>query len=214
MNHFTTPLERVKINQYAAESYLKRNKRKHQREMSMIEAAFNQLEGVKTVLDAPCGVGRASIFLAKQGYQVHAVDLGDAAVSMAQSQACEAGQKIKIEKQDIFHLPFLPKQFDAVLCFRLIHHFQEKQLRNSLVAELCNVSGRYVILSYISHHSVTTLKRLFKYWQKGTPIKQYPSTQYEMDASFKANGFRHYKNIHYSPLIHSLQLVIYERIDS
>ena len=58
--------------------------------MAMIEEAMRHVHDVSTLLDAPCGVGRASIALARRGLQVTGVDLGEAALELAASLAAEA----------------------------------------------------------------------------------------------------------------------------
>ena len=71
---------RVKSDVESAQSYSQRKQDKHEQEMAMLAKAFAKTKDVQKVLDAPCGVGRASIWLAQQGKQVTGIDLGEAAL--------------------------------------------------------------------------------------------------------------------------------------
>lgn len=204
-------LARIKSDAHAAESYLHRKPGKHRGEMAMIAEAFAGLEQVQKVLDAPCGVGRATIWFASQGYNATGIDLGDAALQVAGKQLAAAGFQGKIEKQNIFKMTYLDKSFDAVLCFRLIHHFPELAMRNELIQELSRVSARYVVLSYISPCSFTSLRRKLRNKLSGTPIKQYPSTLAEIEPAFAKAGFKLHKQVARNPFLHSLQMAVFKR---
>lgn len=201
--------ERVKSDAQSAISYNQRNQGKHAREMAMIAKGLNLTRDVRTVLDAPCGVGRASIWLAQQGCQVVGVDLGEAALALAANLAAEAGVTASFESHDIFALPFADRTFDAVLCFRLLHHFESPRLRSRLIAELCRVSARHVLISRISPASVTSLRRRLRHMLSGKPIKQYPVSAAELDRELARHGFVPTGRAGGFALFHSLQLQVY-----
>lgn len=203
--------DRVKSDTQSAQSYSHRKQDKHQQEMAMLAKAFAKTSGLKRVLDAPCGVGRASIWLAQQGHEVTGIDLGQAALSLAQELANEAGVKVKFESQDIFALPYEDQHFDATLCFRLLHHFESEALRARLIAEICRVSGRYVLMSRITPRSVTSLRRRLRHALSGKAIKQYPVTAQQLHTEFAKHGFAPVCQVGGSELLHSLQLHVYMR---
>lgn len=177
----------------------------------MIADAMAMTETVRTILDAPCGVGRASIWLAQQGYQVAGIDLGDAALARAAKEAADAGVVVSFEKQDLFNLSYQDVSFDAALCFRLLHHFESPQLQSRLVHEICRLSGRYVIISTISPVSITSMRRRIRYWLSAKPIKQYPVSITRLDSMFAVAGFEPHGRVKRSALLHSLQLHVYRR---
>lgn len=202
---------RVKSDAEAASSYSQRKERKHQQEMSMVSAAMDKLENTMTVLDAPCGVGRVSIWLASKGYHVTGVDLGNAALILARQLARDAGVEATFESQDLFKLPYQDRRYDATLCFRLLHHFESPAVREQLIAEICRVSDQYLLISRITPTSVTSLRRVLRLWLTGKPIKQYPVTAKALDATLAAYGFESVARIGRFPLFHSLQLHVYRR---
>lgn len=202
---------RVKFDAESAQTYSQRKSTKHRQEMAMIEEAMGYTQGITRMLDAPCGVGRASIWLARQGIEVTGIDLGDAALGLAATLAAEAGVRAVFERQDIFALPYADKAFDATLCFRLLHHFESPALRSRLIDELCRVSDRYVLISRISPISVTSMRRRMRLWWSGKPVKQYPVSAQELHGELARNGFEPVAQTGRIALFHSLQLQVYRR---
>tara|TARA_R110002167_G_scaffold30424_2_gene100483 strand:+ start:51058 stop:51693 length:636 start_codon:yes stop_codon:yes gene_type:complete len=202
---------RVKSDVESAQSYSQRKQDKHEQEMAMLTKAFAKTKDVHKVLDAPCGVGRASIWLAQQGKQVTGIDLGEAALALAAELAQKAGVNAQFESQDIFALTYADKAFDATLCFRLLHHFESEALQARLIAEICRVSDRYVVMSRISPSSFTSLRRRLRRVLSGKAIKQYPVSAAQLDAEFAKHGFTSLGKVARSELLHSLQLHVYMR---
>jgi len=67
------------------------------------------------VLDAGCGSGRDSIFLAKQGYVVTGVDISDVGIQKAKTHSKEQNLNIKFDVGNLENLViYTDKQFDAV----------------------------------------------------------------------------------------------------
>jgi 2-polyprenyl-3-methyl-5-hydroxy-6-metoxy-1,4-benzoquinol methylase len=130
--------------------------------MALIRRVLPLIKEVRTILDAPCGVGRATVMLAQEAYEVTGIDLGEGALELARKAVAETSAKAVIEKQDLVKLDYADGQFDAVLCFRLIHHLPTPQHREEIIAELCRVAKRYVLISYLSPLSLTSVKRKFK----------------------------------------------------
>lgn len=202
---------RVKHSDDKAQAYLERRPEKHRAEMQLIEAAFDSLPPIHTVLDAPCGVGRASIWLAQQGYQVTGVDLGEAALKVAAEQVKAAGVDVTIESQNVFDMTYEDRAFDAVLCFRLLHHFADPAQRHEMITEMCRVADRYVVMSYHSPWSIATVRRRIRNRMGGKPIVQHPASRGEMLAAFADNGFTLHHHSSWSPYLHSLQLGVFAR---
>ncbi len=202
---------RVKSDVESARTYNQRNQSKHTQEMAMIEDAMRHVRGIATLLDAPCGVGRASIALARKGLQVTGVDLGEAALELAESLAAEAKVPVRFECHDLFALPYADRAFDATLCFRLLHHFESPAVRGRLLDELCRVTGRYMLVSRISPLSVTSMRRRLRRLLTGKPIKQYSVSARELHAEMARNGFEPVAKSGRFALFHSLQLQVYSR---
>ena len=202
---------RIKHTTEKAEKYLYRKTKKHNAEMALIRRALPLLTDVKTILDAPCGVGRATIMLAQSGYVVTGIDLGEGALEFAGKAVREAKVAATIEKQDLVKLDYADGQFDAVLCFRLIHHLPTPHHRDEIIAELCRVAKNYVLISYLSPWSYTSAQRLLKTKlgikysvQNITPLT-------EIQGYFKRHGYRLVKDFAQAKFIHSLHLAVFAR---
>ncbi|MCA9018129.1 MAG: class I SAM-dependent methyltransferase [Gammaproteobacteria bacterium] len=204
---------RVKSDAVSAELYTRRKPRKHRSEMQLVEQAFGSLpeDGVETVLDAPCGVGRLCVWLAQHGYRVTGVDLGESAVKLSQDALRQRGLPGQVEIHNIMAMDYADRQFDCTVCFRLLHHFEKPEEKNRLIGELCRVSARFVVISYFSPMSVTALRRRLRRRVSGRPLKQYPDSLAALEQYFTQHGFRLYGEVKRSKILHSLQLAIFER---
>ncbi|PCJ23946.1 MAG: hypothetical protein COA96_10690 [SAR86 cluster bacterium] len=205
--------ERVKSDSISAELYTKRKPRKHQAEMQMVVEAFQMLPTpkIETVLDAPCGVGRFSLWMLQQGFDVTAVDLGESAVKLTTELLEDNSLVANVGCQDIFNMQFGEQEFDVSFCFRLLHHFSEEKDQAALVAKLCRVTSGYVIISYISTYSTTTLRRKLRKRISGKAIKQNPISLTQLKTMFSSYNFKHLGSVKRSGLLHSLQLAVFAR---
>lgn len=202
---------RIKTDASSAESYTRRKGKKHEAEMALIEKGFALCQGVQTTLDAPCGVGRATVWMASRGYQATGVDLGDAAVEYTGKALEEKGLSGEVRKEDIEKMSFADRTFDAVLCFRLIHHFPGADIRKRVIHELCRVSDKYVLVSYVSPWSVTSIRRRLQNTLMNKPLKQFHSPLSELEGHFSEQGFSLVRDIPQSRFLHSLHLAVFCR---
>lgn len=205
--------ERVKSDPVSAQLYTQRKPRKHQFEMQMVSEAFQMLlaDEVKTVLDAPCGVGRLSLWLAQKGFKVTAVDLGESAVRLTNELLRAQKFEETAQWQDIFNMGFADDEFDASVCFRLLHHFKDSKDQQALVAELCRVSSKYVVISYFSRYSITSLRRRLRKVLTGKPVKQNPLSASQLANLFEPHGFRFFGQVKRSGFLHSLRLAVFKK---
>ncbi|MBN2646043.1 MAG: class I SAM-dependent methyltransferase [Desulfuromonadaceae bacterium] len=203
--------QRIKHASERAEKYQHRKARKHQAEMQLIERALQTLPLLHSVLDAPCGVGRASLMLAEKGFDVTGIDLGNAALLAARTAAAEAQLDLVIERADLEQLPYDNASFDACLCFRFIHHLPTDELRERIIGELCRVSQEYVLISYLSPLSVTSLRRTLAEQLGGKPSIQHRTSLGTLTRHFERHGFSLHQDLAQLPLLHSLHLAIFKR---
>ena len=91
-------------------------------------------ENMHYVLDAGCGIGRNSIYLAQKGCDVHAVDFSETALDQLHKTALEAGVRHKIHTyncslEDPF--PFQENSFDLVLDSYVFCHFTDEHFKQN-----------------------------------------------------------------------------------
>jgi SAM-dependent methyltransferase len=80
------------------------------------------------VLEAGCGVGAQTLTLAKNspGAFITAFDISEASVAEAGKNVAAAGLgNVRVERADIFHLPYGPGAFDHVFVCFLLEHLAE-----------------------------------------------------------------------------------------
>jgi len=105
-----------------------------------------------TILDVGGGHGQLAFPLSRQGYDVTV--LGSAPECVQRIQAEVDAQKMKYVTGNLLELPFEDNSFDVVICFRLIPHCEQWEL---LIAEMCRVASRAVIVDYPTSQSINCL---------------------------------------------------------
>jgi SAM-dependent methyltransferase len=107
-----------------------------------------------TVLDAGCGNGRNSIYLAKKGCLVHSIDYSEAALKLTRDATAKENleDKITVHKGNILSFPFESSSFDFVIDSYVFCHFLEEEKKQSYRAELKRVTkpGGFVFSSVFS----------------------------------------------------------------
>ena len=76
---------------------------------------------LKTVLEIGCGNGRDSIFFARSGLDVAAIDVAPTAIKLAKANAKEAEVSIDFKEANAEKLPYDDGQFQAVFSLSVLH---------------------------------------------------------------------------------------------
>ncbi len=100
-------------------------------------------ENMSKVLDAGCGIGRNSIYLAQKGCEVHAVDYSETALRELHQRAEKEGVQENISTYNIFlddTFPFETGSFDLVLDSYVFCHFTDNGFRENYRKELHRVA--------------------------------------------------------------------------
>jgi ubiquinone/menaquinone biosynthesis C-methylase UbiE len=202
---------RVKYDEKTAKSYQVRKTGKHLAEMKLVDRAFSLIPKTHRVLDLPCGGGRVTVHLGLQGYKMSSADLSDAMLAITRENVAKNGLKGAVEKQDIEKLSYADQHFDSLISFRLFHHFPNPEIRQRAVSELCRIAKHFVAISYFSPASITLLKRnLRAALGKGKSDKHHTPLS-EVKRYFAKAGFRFVKDFARTPLIHTLNVAVFER---
>jgi 2-polyprenyl-3-methyl-5-hydroxy-6-metoxy-1,4-benzoquinol methylase len=197
---------RVRYSEKTSELYLHRNPRRHRAEMQLLARVFAQVPR-GSVLDIPSGGGRVGIFLAQQGFQVTCADYSQAMVDITRRQA---GPDIAVERQDIEVMTYPDGAFDTVLCFRLFHHFPNREIRARAVREMCRVARKRVALSYFSPFAFSALERKVRGVIKGRQSK-FATSLGEVRGYFDACGFQLESDFGQVPLVQTLRVGLFAR---
>lgn len=99
--------------------------------------------GMKRALDAGCGNGRNSLYLAEMGLHVDAVDFSQAAIHATEERCKKAGVQGKVmlhEHNFQRPLPFEGDSFDLSLDFYVLCHFLDEETKQRYISELFRVT--------------------------------------------------------------------------
>jgi SAM-dependent methyltransferase len=127
----------------------KRNARK----WAAIRKALSRTSGVRTILDLPCGTGRFTGALAREGYGIIGSDISlemlQKAASVGNAEKAE-GQKLDIRgyvQANAEHLPLRDAAVDCVVCIRFMMHV-DPATRVRMLREFRRASSRWVVVDY------------------------------------------------------------------
>ncbi len=123
------------------------------------------------VLDAGCGTGENTLYLASLGLPVLGVDVAETALAIAREKARERGLAAEFATADAFHLERLGRRFQTVLDCGLFHTCDADE-RPGYVASLASVTepgGTLYVLCFSD---------------QGPDIGPHPVSQQELRAAF------------------------------
>ena len=127
----------------------KRNTRK----WAAIRRALSLSTGVRTILDLPCGTGRFTGALAREGFEIVGSDISlemlQKAASLERDNRAD-GQQLSIRgyvQANAEHLPLRNDSLDCVVCIRFMMHV-DAATRVRMLREFARVSRRWIIVDY------------------------------------------------------------------
>lgn len=80
------------------------------------------------ILDVGCGLGRNSVYLSKQGFELFALDISPTATQVLRTASVSSSLKVHVVQGDFRRHPFAPQSFDAALAVNTIYHSYRTQL--------------------------------------------------------------------------------------
>ncbi|QDU81589.1 Glycine/sarcosine N-methyltransferase [Polystyrenella longa] len=140
-------------------------------EKNAIRDAVSDLDQGSRVLDLPCGTGRLTRLLTKCGFDVTGADSSPHMVTRAHENWRKTGGDAKVarfEVRDALDTTYPDDSFDAVVCNRLFHHFNESETRVKAFRELKRISKHQVIVSFFNSFALDALRFRLKHFLRGT----------------------------------------------
>jgi len=186
----------------------KRNARK----WAAIRKALSLTTGVRTLLDLPCGTGRFTGALAREGYEVVGSDISLEMLGKAKSVSDQQETSIRGYVQaNAEHLPLRNDSLDCVVSIRFMMHVDPIS-RVRMLREFHRVSRRWVIIDYRHCYSFRyVLTHTFGRIGIGRPPLSRVSRK-ELEKEFADAGFAIRKVIRVSaPLLSDKWIVLAER---
>jgi len=89
--------------------------------------------GAQIFLDLGCGVGRNSIYLGKEGFDVIGADISRSALKKAKGWSkIEGVPNLMVLRASMTNLPFVKQAFHAVISVSVIHHALKKDVEKTI----------------------------------------------------------------------------------
>jgi 2-polyprenyl-3-methyl-5-hydroxy-6-metoxy-1,4-benzoquinol methylase len=134
-------------------------------------------------LDAGCGTGNFSVYLAQNGFAVTGVDYSKKAIDIAKERNQEAQLPIKYLRADLTDVAnaLRGKQFDLILDYKVAHHLPDEQLKSyvSGCMNLLKPGGRILLICYsdkdkdaAGHHAATGKFGNEMFYRSATEIRE------------------------------------------
>jgi SAM-dependent methyltransferase len=144
----TRVAEDYDFHRFSSPERQKRNARK----WAAIRKALTSTVGVRTILDLPCGTGRFTGALAREGYEIVGSDISRE--MLVKAAAIDAGTKSGATgvvrgyvQANAEHLPLRDGSFDCVVCIRFMMHV-DPATRVRMLREFRRVSRRWLVVDY------------------------------------------------------------------
>ncbi len=161
--------------------------------MNEVLSSFGQLKAGEKVLDAGCGVGGSSIFLAEEiGCEVTGITLSAQQVERAKANALAAGikERLQFQQADYTATPFADNSFDVIWALESAVHDPEKQGFFSEANRILRPKGRIIMGEYIKMSAPMKPRdqKLFHRWLDAWAIANL-STLPHLTAVAREHGF-------------------------
>jgi len=127
---------------------------------------LNFFRNIEHILEVGCGSARDSVFLAKKGFEVFAVDFNKNLIFKLQQMFHY--RNLRFIVADAFNLSFSDGSFDLVFHNGLLGYFDDKEIKK-LVKEHARVSRRYVVF-FVHNRENLHLEEQFRKKSEEDPL--------------------------------------------
>ncbi|MBL8896503.1 MAG: class I SAM-dependent methyltransferase [Planctomycetes bacterium] len=124
-----------------------RNRIQRWSERRALRALLDSAEGIHSVCDLPCGIGRSFELWAAAGLSVLGIELSAPMAERAERERAALELPGRVEIGDAFDASAAHGRADLVACLRFAYYFSPVQ-RRDLLAALQSRSHRYLLIQY------------------------------------------------------------------
>jgi len=144
----------------------------HRREEKILEKIFGII-GMNsgTAMDIPCGYGRFTGFLVRQGLTTVCSDYSISMVRRALQRTDETESSAGFVADAKQRLPLKDSSADILLSMRFFHHIHAPDSRRFILSEFGRVTSRWVVVSFYQSSPLHRLQRFVRNLLKKTQRK-------------------------------------------
>jgi SAM-dependent methyltransferase len=139
-----------------------------------------------SIVDAACGTGRITAWLAQHAENVIGLDVSLAMLEQAQVRCAPFGERVSFRCADIDRVEGDGQRFDLVTCIRLFHHLDSGE-RTRMLQRLKSLTSRFVLVNVSYSSPYYRLRRRWKRWL-GQGVSSASSTWKEIQLEAAAAG--------------------------
>lgn len=103
-----------------------------------------QISNDPQIIEVGCGGGIFCEYIAKQGYDVLAVDLSPGAISVAREHALINKLAIRYEIASVYQLPFADESFDIVMSSDFLEHIEDLETAIYEMSRILKPNGLFI----------------------------------------------------------------------
>jgi ubiquinone/menaquinone biosynthesis C-methylase UbiE len=134
-----------------------------------VEEFTRYLKKRDKILDAGCGSGRDSVFLAKKGFEVCGIDFSKEAIKKAKEKFGAKNLRFLVGKVE--NLPFKKRFFDGVYSGYVLQHASLKKTASEIARVLKDGGIAYLI--FLLNYKYLSTNKTIKYHKKGDIVSVY-----------------------------------------
>ena len=155
-------------------------------EQRMARKALKMANFPSTIVDLPCGAGRFWNTLIQSG----ALSISGIDRSAGMLQVCKEMtdpkilQYVNLQEGDAANIPLKNKAVEALICMRLLHHINDRTVREQMYKEFQRVAKKYVLISFWVDGNLKSFRN------QGRPGKNRYMPVQELEAELKESGFK------------------------
>ena len=181
------------------------------RKWKTILQAISMTDGIRTILDAPCGTGRFIGRLAECGFEMYGTDISTEMMQVARSGIGDVDGIHGYVRADAEFLPFGDGAFDCVMSIRFFFHI-DAATRVRILREMGRVSRRWLIIDYRHRYNYR-----YAVWrtQRALGLTEIPLDRVDraqLEQEFSAAGLRVLRILPVTRLFSDKWIVLCEKI--
>ncbi|MBE7492108.1 MAG: class I SAM-dependent methyltransferase [Planctomycetes bacterium] len=156
----------------------------------MILRATTGLEGIRRVLDLPCGTGRFTRQILDHGWKLVNGDISLPMLRSAREVGGGHAAHLGSARMDAERLPFADASLDLVISIRFLMHVP-REVRPRIFAEFARVTRRYVVLDVRHKYCLNTwFKHVRRLFSRKVKLPEHRYNMAELEDDIRAGGLR------------------------